>query len=293
MKLNGHRLELGEVEARLAELPGVTQAAAAVHGDPAAERWLAGYLVTRDGTAPQDWRQRLAAVLPAAVTPRHVIVVDHLPLTPNGKLDRAALPAPDPVAAGAGAAPRSATERLVADVWSEVLGRDGIGVDDDFFTLGGHSLPAMTVAARLSEVSGLEVSVRSVLAHPTVAELAAAINGLTGGGARTTGPIVRRRGAEAPLSIGQQRLWFLHQLDPTDAAYNMNLTYRLRGPVDVDRLRTALGTLVDRHETLRTRFLERGDDLVQVIAPRAAPTSTWPTATPGRRSRRGRTRPST
>ncbi|MFC4039572.1 amino acid adenylation domain-containing protein [Dactylosporangium siamense] len=267
VKLNGHRLELGDVEARLAELPGVTQAAAAVHGDPAAERWLAGYLVTRDGTAPQDWRQRLAAVLPAAVTPRHVIVVDHLPLTPNGKLDRAALPAPDPVAAGAGAAPRSATERLVADVWSEVLGRDGIGVDDDFFTLGGHSLPAMTVAARLSEVSGLEVSVRSVLAHPTVAELAAAIDGLTGAGARSTGPIVRRPDGDAPLSAGQQRLWFLHRLDPTDAAYNMNLTYRLRGPLDVDRLDAALGVVVDRHEVLRTRFLERDEDLVQVVDP--------------------------
>ncbi|WP_327002968.1 amino acid adenylation domain-containing protein [Dactylosporangium sp. NBC_01737] len=272
VKLNGHRLELGEVEARLAELPGVTEAAAAVHGDPATKRWLVGYLVTAGGGPPADWRKRLAAVLPAAVTPRHVVTLERLPLTPNGKLDRAALPAPDPVETGAGAAPRSATERLVADVWSEVLGRDGIGVDDDFFALGGHSLPAMTLAARLSEVSGLDVSVRAVLAHPTVAELAAAIDGLTAAstGARTS-PVTRRPdpSAPAPLSAGQQRLWFLHQLDPADAAYSMHLVYRLRGPLDAGRLEAALGTVADRHEVLRTRFLEHGEDLVQFVAPPA------------------------
>ncbi|MDG6109856.1 non-ribosomal peptide synthetase [Dactylosporangium aurantiacum] len=269
IKLNGHRVELGEIEARLAELPGVLHSAAAVHGDQDTGRTLVGYLVTADGSAPPDWRARLAAALPAAVTPRHVVVLDRLPLTPNGKLDRSALPAPDPVAAGEGAAPRSGTERLVAGVWAEVLGRDGIGVDDDFFALGGHSLPAMTVAARMSEVSGREVSVRTVLAHPTVAELAAAIDAGTATRSGTSGGPVPRRpdpAAPAPLSPGQQRLWFLQQLDPTDAAYNMNLAYRLRGPVDPDRLQEALGAVAGRHEVLRTRFLERGEDLVQVVA---------------------------
>ncbi|MER7275114.1 amino acid adenylation domain-containing protein [Dactylosporangium sp. NPDC000244] len=259
IKLAGHRIELGEIEAHLAALPGVRQAAVAVRDER-----LVAYVVG----APE--RNDLAEQLPGHMVPRVYVTLDALPLTPNGKLDRAALPDPEPVAA-AGPAPRTETERLVADIWAEALGRDGIGVDADFFALGGHSLPAMTVAARLSVACGYEVAVRTVFAHPTVAALAAAVDELVNAPDHTRDVPVTPRpdpAAPAPLSPAQLRLWFLQVLQPDDAAYNMALVYRLRGPLDADRLRSALELLAERHDTLRTRFLEDDGGPAQVVTDR-------------------------
>ncbi|MFI5906734.1 amino acid adenylation domain-containing protein [Dactylosporangium sp. NPDC051541] len=256
VKLAGHRIELGEIEAHLAALPGVRQAAVAVRGDR-----LVAYLVG----APE--RNDLAEKLPGYMIPRVYCRLDALPLTPNGKLDRAALPDPEPVT-GTGVAPRTATERLVAEVWSAALQRRDIGVDDDFFALGGHSLPAMTVAARLSVACGYEVAVRTIFANPTVAALAAAVDELVNAPDRTRDvPVVPRPdpAAPAPLSPAQLRLWFLQVLEPEDAAYNMTLVYRLRGPLDPRRLQAALEVVVERHDTLRTRFYEADGEPRQIV----------------------------
>ncbi|GAA3457939.1 non-ribosomal peptide synthetase [Dactylosporangium matsuzakiense] len=259
IKLAGHRIELGEIEAHLAALPGVRQAAVAVRGDR-----LIAYLVG----APE--RNDLAEKLPGYMIPRVYRQIDALPLTPNGKLDRAALPDPEP-ATGTGVAPQTPTERLVAEVWAAALERADIGVDDDFFALGGHSLAAMTVAARLSVACGYEVAVRAVFANPTVAALAAAVDELADAPDRTRDVPVEPRpdpAAPAPLSPAQLRLWFLQVLQPDDAAYNMTLVYRLRGPLDPHRLRSALETVVERHGTLRTRFFERDGEPAQVVTDR-------------------------
>ncbi|WP_433056617.1 condensation domain-containing protein [Dactylosporangium sp. CS-033363] len=259
IKLAGHRIELGEIEAHLAALPGVRQAAVAVR-----DGRLVGYVVG----SPE--RNDLGHKLPEYMIPRVYVELPDLPLTPNGKLDRAALPDPEPVAS-TGVAPRTATERLVAELWQEALGRDGISVDDDFFALGGHSLPAMTVAARLSVATGYEVAVRTVFAHPTVAALAGAVDELVNAPDPTLDVPVTPRAdpaAPAPLAPAQLRLWFLQVLEPDDAAYNMALVYNLTGPLDVERLRRALELVVERHDTLRTRFFEADGEPLQVVTAR-------------------------
>jgi amino acid adenylation domain-containing protein len=181
LKVRGYRIEPGEVEARLREHRDVADAAVLADGDR-----LVGYVVPAGDQTPAaaELRAALARVLPPYLVPAVLVCLDRLPLTPNGKLDRRALPAPDPAADPIGstgpAAPRTPAEELVAEVWAEVLGLDldRLGAAADFFALGGHSLLATKVTARLRDAIELEVPVRAVFAHPTLAGLAAAVEEL-------------------------------------------------------------------------------------------------------------------
>jgi hypothetical protein len=180
VKVRGFRVELGEVEAVLAACPGVARAAAAVRGD-AGETSIVGYLVPaagRDGGGlPEAARQFAASRLPGHMVPSAVVVLAGLPLTPSGKLDRAALPAPVPAAAGAGRAPASVAEELLCGLFAGVLGVDRAGPDDDFFALGGHSLLAVRLASRIRAVLGVEAEIGAVFEAPTPAGLAAVLRG--------------------------------------------------------------------------------------------------------------------
>ncbi|MEW9551702.1 amino acid adenylation domain-containing protein [Nonomuraea sp. NPDC050783] len=258
VKLRGHRIELGEVESALEALPGVRQAVTAVHREN-----LVAYLT---GDVPADLRERLAARLPAYMLPSVVVPMDRLPLTPNGKIDRRALPEPEAPEGGAGAAPRTAAELAVAEVFAEVLGREpgSLGADDDFFLLGGHSLLAARAAARLTRRLGVEAPVAALFAHPSVAAFARALEELKDPPAPLR---PRPAGTAPPLSPGQERLWFLYRLDPDDASYNLHLTRRLRGRLDTTRLVDALTRVVARHEPLRTRFPEVDGMPVAVVEP--------------------------
>ncbi|RPE36459.1 non-ribosomal peptide synthetase [Kitasatospora cineracea] len=175
LKVRGYRIEPGEVEAALLGCPGVAHAAVTAHGDV-----LAAYTVPRPGgpaPAPDALRAALAAVLPPHAVPHAFVVLDALPLTPNGKLDRRALPVPSPGTAPSAAhvPPRTEAEELVAEVWQEVLGVDGVGAHDDFFDLGGHSLLATRVIARLRAAVDLAVPLRTLFTHRTVAAFAEAV----------------------------------------------------------------------------------------------------------------------
>ena len=212
------------------------------------------------------------------MVPSHLVVLPALPLTPSGKLDRKALPAPDPVRGDAGyVAPRTATEEIVAGIWSAVLGIDRVGATDDFFALGGHSLLATQMMSRLRTVLGVELPLRAVFEAPTVGGLSARLDGARLDGARLDGakqpappPIVPvPRDSALPLSFAQQRLWFLDQLEPGSAFYNMPAAVRLRGALDADALRRTLDEIVRRHEVLRTRFVAIDGTPSQVIAPPA------------------------
>nr|WBO80847.1 amino acid adenylation domain-containing protein [Streptomyces sp. SBE_14.2] len=256
VKIRGHRVELGEVAAAVAALPGVAAQAVLVR-DGADGGRLVAYAVPAAGHAPtgRELRERLTARLPEYMVPEAVVVLDELPLTPNGKLDRAALPEPDLAPAAAARAPRTPQEEILCGLFAQVLERPGAGVDDHFFELGGNSLSAVRLLSRVRAAFGAEVDVRAVFEAPTPALLAARITpGATGRPELTA----RSRPTPTPLSAAQRRLWFLDRLAGPSGAYNIPLGIRLTGALDVSALRAAIADVVARHESLRTVFPDTG-----------------------------------
>nr|WP_280301945.1 non-ribosomal peptide synthase/polyketide synthase [Nocardia neocaledoniensis] len=253
VKFRGQRIELGEIETALRSLPGVNQAAAVVSASPTGDR-LVGYAVPEPGAEldPARLRAGVAAALPSYMVPSVIVVLDAFPLNTSGKLDRKALPTPEFVARPF-RAPVSAAQRAVAEVFGAVLGRERVGLDDDFFELGGNSLVATRVAARLGTALSTRVPVRALFETSTVADLAATLAHRAGSGAGlalTAGPRPHR----VPLSAAQQRMWLLNRLDPDSAAYNIPIAVRLRGDVDAGALAAAVTDVLDRHEVLRTAY---------------------------------------
>ncbi|NUT37524.1 MAG: amino acid adenylation domain-containing protein [Hamadaea sp.] len=247
VKIRGYRIELGEIEAVLAGCADVAHAAVVARVDRGEKR-LAAY-VSPAGLDPAQLRRDLAKVLPDYMVPASFTVLPAMPLTASGKIDRRALPAPE-TRISSGRAAATPREQILAELFAEVLGLPAVGVDDDFFDLGGHSLLAIRLLARIRSVLGAEVSIRELFAAPTVARLA---TGLSTSAARSA-MTARPRPAEVPLSFAQQRLWFLHQLDGPNAAYNIFWELRVRGDLDRAALHAALRDVIARHETLRTVF---------------------------------------
>ncbi len=281
VKVRGVRLELGEVEARLAEHPAVGQAVVLAIDEGGSKR-LVGYVVPREGAEEglaEELRGFLAARLPAALVPSAFVRLESFPRSPSGKLDLGALPVPQ-IAEGEepDARPRSATEEILAGFFAEVLERRHVGLDDDFFALGGHSLSATRVVSRARRAFGVELGVHQLFDAPTIAALAREVEGaLAGsqGGAegRAAAPAferIPRDGSRFDLSFAQQRLWFLEQMRPGTAMFNIPDAVRLRGDLDVRALKIALGSIVARHESLRTVFPAlRGEPAPRILPPSA------------------------
>ncbi|MHA6757540.1 amino acid adenylation domain-containing protein [Streptacidiphilus sp. PAMC 29251] len=268
VKLRGYRIELGEIESNLLTHPGLGAAAVIVREDSPGDKRLVAYLVpttgsTTTGTVPSagELRSHLQRHLPDYMVPATYVMLDALPLTPNGKTDRKALPTPDttrPDLNTTYTAPRSALERAITGIWSDVLGIDSIGIHDNFFQLGGHSLLATQVTSRIRSELGIDVPVRTLFTSPTPASLAAAMGQLESTETSRLTP-ADRGGSALPLSFAQQRLWFLDQLEPGSAEYLVPFGLHVRGRLDLAALDAALTGLVARHEILRTRFLADGD----------------------------------
>ena len=270
VKIRGYRVELGEIETQLARLPDVREAAVIAREDVPGDRRLIAYVVAQPGAAidPAFARAQLAATLPEHMLPTAFVALDALPLTPNGKLDRKALPVPDDQAFlhRAYKPTTGEIEDTLAQIWSELLGVERVGRDDHFFELGGHSLLAVRVVSQLRERLGIELPLAALFTHPQLADLA---HDVAEAGQNTLSAIVRAdRSAALPLSFAQQRLWFVARVDPeASRAYHLADAVRLRGALDVAALRAALDRIVERHESLRTRFV--GTTARQVIdAPR-------------------------
>ena len=207
----------------------------------------------------------MSARLPDYMVPAQIVVLDEFPLTSSGKIDRKALPAPV-FAATPFRAPQTQTEKIVADVFAEVLGVDRVGLDDDFFALGGDSLIATRVSARLQLALGREVPVRYLFDASTVGGLAAYLHRHRGGPAHPPLPVMPRP-ERVPLSFAQQRLWFLDQLHGPSPVYNMAVALRLRGRLDADALGAALADVVGRQESLRTLFAAPDGIPQQLVVP--------------------------
>jgi len=265
--VRGFRIELGEISAAAVAHPAVAYAAAVVREDRPGDKRIVCYLVRTAGAESasvdtQALREHLRDWLPDYMVPSAFVELDALPLTPHGKLDRAALPVPEYASAVTGRAPRSAPEKILCELFADVLGVPEVGVDADFFELGGHSLLAARLIGRVRSAFGVELSLRTVFEARTVAELLDRFD--AAGGARI--PLApAQRPAQLPLSLAQQRLWFLDQFEGPSPTYNIVWAVRVSGELDRRALTQALGDLVARHESLRTLFSERDGYPYQLI----------------------------
>ena len=282
VKVRGFRIELGEIEAVLSSHTGVERAVALPDGEPA-HRVVAYYTGTIN---PQDLRRLAADRLPDYMIPAVLIHVPAMPLTPHGKLDRKALPAPITADSGLGVAPATADERTMCAIFAEVLGVKDVSMADDFFVLGGHSLLAISLMGSIREAFGSELPLRTLFDQPTPAGLLEAVRGpaSTAGSAASAPTGSTRETQDLPtplpewmaspdairpdhleLSYAQSRMWFLNQLDPGSADYNISLAVRLAGELNETALASAVESLFQRHEVLRTVYPETNGVPEQLI----------------------------
>jgi amino acid adenylation domain-containing protein len=277
VKIRGFRIELGEVQAALAGDGAVAECAVIADSEGPGDARLAAYVVPADSATDSaslraELRARLRDKLPEYMVPSSLTLLDALPLTTNGKLDRRALPAAaEDRPAREPTPPRTELERELAEVWRELLGAETVGVEDDFFEVGGHSLLAAQLAARVRARLGFDCSVRDVFEEPTLAGLARRLDATSGSGSRpgeaafAPAIVVRRADEEWPLSYSQQQLWLIDQWDPGAPTYNVALAFRVRGALDLDALRSALAEALERHEALRTVVEVHDDQPVPVL----------------------------
>ncbi len=287
VKFRGYRIELGEIEAALAGHGAVAKSAVVVHEFAPGDRRLIAYFATNgDRHATVDeLRGFLRRSLPDYMVPAAFVHVDQFPLTSGGKIDRKALPVPEVAAYASRAyeAPVGEIETALARIWADVLKIERVGRHDHFFELGGHSLLAVTLFERMRQ-AGLHADVRTLFVTPTLAELATALDS-DGYGAPTIADLAghisaallgdeqdrtlaikpQPRAMQLPLSFAQQRLWFLEQWEGGGALYNIGRGWWLQGPLEVARLREALGRLIARHESLRTVFVGTGGQPQQQV----------------------------
>ncbi|EKT77920.1 non-ribosomal peptide synthetase, partial [Rhodococcus opacus M213] len=269
LKLRGLRIEPGEIEAVLLSHPSVERAVVLLRDRPDTsgtdgnvDAALVAYVVLGPAATEYggdrdfsdlraDIRRFVAGRVPEYMVPVAVLVVEQFPLTANGKFDGSRLPIPDLSGAHPYRAPRTADERALVELFSEVLGVEGIGIDDGFFELGGHSLLATRLVNRIRSALAVEVPIRAIFEFPAIVDLAPQLSGAE----PVRPPLVpQNRDDRMPLSYAQRRLWFLHRLEGPSATYNIALAVRLSGAIDCDALVAALHDVVIRHESLRTIF---------------------------------------
>jgi len=266
VKVNGVRIEPGEVEGQVQAHPGVRGAVVGAHTGPDGIARLVAHVVADDGVGPEELSEFLRDRLPTPLIPSVFVLLAAFPLTSSGKVDRRALP--DPVSAAlsgaASARPRTEAERTVAAIWSDLLGGVEPGVDDNFFQLGGTSLMLTRLANRLRVASGGQVPLRRLFAAPTLAAQAQLITADDG-----TESTLRRVDDDRPAvpSFGQHRLWFLDRMHPGSREWVAPLFVRLPAGTETEVLQQALDAVAARHEILRTRYPAQGGEPQVVIDP--------------------------
>ncbi|BCF82251.1 hypothetical protein RQCS_17960 [Rhodococcus qingshengii] len=255
VKFRGQRIELGEIESALVADVSVSVSSVAVVSTVTGDQ-LVGYVVPASGAVVDTAAlvDSLGVVLPSYMVPSQIMVLDAFPLNASGKLDRKLLPEPV-FEVAVFRAPVTAVEEIVASVFAEVLGVERVGLDDDFFALGGNSLIATRVAARLGQALDAQVPVRVLFEASSVELLAARVESEIGSGARAA-LTARVRPERVPLSLAQQRMWFLNRFDTLSSANNIPVAIRLSGLLDVAALQAAVSDVVARHEILRTVYPE-------------------------------------
>ncbi len=272
IKLRGYRIELGEIEEVVKQHPAIQSCVAQVRNTIAGEKCLTLYSVLRSGQTLTNshLRSYLQDHLPPYMIPAAFVSLDTLPLTPNGKLDRAALPAPDLNRTDESESlPHTLIEELLVQIWSDVLGIKKVGIHDNFFEIGGHSLLATQVISRIRTSLQIEIPLSSLFESPAIAALAARIEHfLQKEYALQSPPIVPVPHENLlPLSLMQQRIWFLDQVQSNDTTYLMTMAQHCRGILNSKALEWSIQEIIHRHEILRTTFTARAGQPMQVIHP--------------------------
>ena len=279
VKVRGYRVELGEVEAVLREHPALRECVVVTRANTAAGVDLIAYVVADGATSASEVRSWLGDRLPSYMVPRAVVFLDALPLTPRAKVDRAALPDPDearPDVEQQYVAPRGDTEELLAGIWREVLGVDRVGRHDDFFDLGGDSIRSIQVLG-LAREAGLTASLATMLANPTPAEFAAALETADVENAPRSEPFSLISDADRaslpdglddayPMAELQVGMVYEMERDPGRSPYHNVHTLRLSRTFDEACFRAALALVTDRHPVLRTSFaMSRFSEPMQLV----------------------------
>ncbi|WP_139198027.1 condensation domain-containing protein, partial [Pseudomonas sp. NFACC37-1] len=269
VKIRGFRIELGEIEARLNALASVREALVLAQEGPSGQQ-LVGYVIPADPREEQAGlrdriKTQLKADLPDYMVPTHLLFLEQWPLTANGKLDRKALPSADASQVQQDyVAPQSELEQQIAVIWQDVLKVERVGLSDNFFELGGHSLLATQMVSRIRQALGLNLQLRQLFENASLEACVAAL--VDSDVARPASiPRLSRDPAQRPLSYAQQRQWFLWQMEPHSAAYHIPTALRIQGALDLQALQQSFAALVQRHESLRTTFVQVDEQAFQVI----------------------------
>jgi amino acid adenylation domain-containing protein len=271
VKIRGFRIELGEIEAVLHQHPQIQTSVVIARVDNSTEKRLVAYLVSDSEVTPtiRELREYLKAKLPEYMVPSAFVFLETLPLTPNGKIDRRALPALlfDNAPTENYVAPRTPREEILTHLFSQVLKLNLVGINDNFFELGGHSLLATQLISRIRTHLQVELPLTILFSAPTVAKLASHIQQLEQQNLQLNFPPIVKRANESdlPLSYAQQRLWFIDQFQPNSALYNIPLAWHLKGTLSKIAFEQSLNEIVQRHEILRTNFININGQPSQVI----------------------------
>jgi amino acid adenylation domain-containing protein len=266
VKIRGVRVEIAEIEAHLRALPEISDAVVVARTSGRDGPVLCAYVVSGISLSMSSVRAQLTATLPEVMIPAAFVPLRELPRTITGKVDRKALPAPDRMAReGDHVPPRTVTEEILAGLWSQLLAVEHVGTGDSFFELGGQSILAMQLLARINDAFDVEVPLATLFDAPTLGVLAAAIDAALGVATTTEPVVVVPRDRHWPLSFSQQRLWFLEQLMPGTMVYHVPAAVRIQGPLDPDRLQAALNLVLRHQEGLRTGFHEKGNETFKVV----------------------------
>ena len=272
VKIRGFRIELDEIEKLLIQHPDVKQAAVIAREDIPGDKRLLAYVVLnqKPEAIVTTLKNLLQENLPQYMIPGVFVVLDSLPLTPNGKVDRQNLPVCDrtrPDLEESFVAPRNPIEEKLAAIWADLLGFEQIGVNDNFFNLGGHSLIVAQILSRVRDSFQVELSFANIFANPTVAGLASVIQQHELLEQKLQSPAIQRisRAGMLPVSFAQERVYFIQEVAPENTAYQAQATLRFQGHLDVIVLKKCLSEIVQRHEIFRTTFPAVNGRLFQVI----------------------------
>jgi amino acid adenylation domain-containing protein len=274
VKRRGHRIELGEIESVLRAHPQVRAAAVIATDEESATRRLIGYFVPveKGCISARELRDFVSTRLPEYMFPSAYVELAAMPLAPSGKLDYSALPEPKDAVTPSHPRMREAwagIREILAGIWTDVLRSEPTAPDDNFFEMGGHSLLATQLISRVRGAFDVDLKLESLFNHPCFGGFAAHVEQEFAQCGRSSLMRIERtpRNGRVPLSFAQRRLWFLHRLEPTSAAYNCATGLRVPGPLDRNVLKATFGEIIRRHEVLRTSFPSEDGEPWQEIAP--------------------------